>query len=113
VPEKCRITSANAEISASVLFLPLQCIARLLPFAPSPLDAWAWAGPSVQPLRTDRSSFFSDIWQRLLLAAKLHEAYNSLQVQLPDLQDAGQSLLTARNMQERSFGSPQETDEKG
>jgi len=51
--------------------------------------------------------------QRLLLAAKLHEAYNSLQVQLPDLQDAGQSTLTGRSLQERSFGSPQETDEKG
>jgi hypothetical protein len=55
-------TSAIAESSDSVLFVPLHGIAsRRSHLSHLPLDACACGRPSVRPLRTDRSSSFPDL----------------------------------------------------
>jgi hypothetical protein len=77
-------TSAIAEIPYSMLVLSLHCIptgCSLLSLLR--LDGGAPMRQSVQCLRTDHSSSFPTSSLRLLLAAKLREAYNSLRGWLP------------------------------
>jgi hypothetical protein len=105
-------TTANAESPYSSLSLTPDCIlggCHIL-FLPHP-DFARLRGQVFNVFGPIALLPFPSSRQGLLLAAKLHGAYSSLQVPLPDLQGAGQSA--GRILQERSFGSPQETDEKG
>src|ERR1700732_2290303 len=70
------------------------CIGNLCPAPGKTMETRAWF---ISGFPSGISPAKSASRQRPLLAAKLHEAYNSLQVQLPDLQDAGQSTLTGRS----------------